>query len=379
MKKLSAGILVFCLLLSVSLVSAPESERFIVVFYNTPDINLLSQYGQVDQVFHIIPAVVVTIPQSSADSLSKNPAVKYIQPDYYRQYVDQPTLSNVQPNTQVIPWGVDRIDADLAWAVSTGKGVKVAVVDTGIDWDHPDLVANIKGGINTIAPNPPYPDPRNFDDDHGHGTHCAGIIGAVNNTIGVVGVAPDAYLYGVKVLNAYGSGYTSDCVEGIEWCIDNGMQVISMSWGSYYNDPVLQAACDAAWAYGCVLVGAAGNDGYLTPDLYPAAYSSVMAISATDINDNVPWWSNYGSEIELAAPGVNIYSTYIGGGYAYMSGTSMACPHVSGTAALVFAGPNDISNWAVRRILWRTAEDLGAPGWDPYYGYGLVDAEAAVT
>ncbi|MBU7047011.1 MAG: S8 family serine peptidase, partial [Theionarchaea archaeon] len=206
-----------------------------------------------------------------------------------------------------------------------------------------------------------------------------GIIGAVNNTIGVVGVAPDAYLYGVKVLNAYGSGYTSDCVEGIEWCIDNGMQVISMSWGSYYNDPVLQAACDAAWAYGCVLVGAAGNDGYLTPDLYPAAYSSVMAISATDINDNVPWWSNYGSEIELAAPGVNIYSTYIGGGYAYMSGTSMACPHVSGTAALVFAGPNDISNWAVRRILWRTAEDLGAPGWDPYYGYGLVDAEAAVT
>lgn len=378
MKKVTAGLLVFLLLLSAYFVWAPETERVIVVFYTTPDVNLLSQYGEVDTVFEYIPAAVVTIPTLSIDTLSENPQVKYIQPDDYIHYVDPPSWSNVYQPAQVLPWGVDRIDAERAWRISTGEGVKVAVVDTGIDRDHPDLLRNIHGGFNAIAPTPQYPDPDDFDDDHGHGTHCAGIIGAVNNSIGVVGVAPDAWLYGVKVLDSSGSGYLSDCVEGIEWCIKKRMQVISMSWGSYSHYPILEEVCKAAWDRGAVLVAAAGNEGYLYPDLYPAGYSSVMAISATDINDNVPWWSNYGDEIELAAPGVNIYSTYIGGGYAYNSGTSMACPHVSGTAALVFAAYNNISNRKVRVILWKTAEDLGAPGWDPYYGYGLVDAEAAV-
>ena len=379
MKKVTSGVLVFLLLVSVYSVWAPETERVIVVFYSTPDVNLLSQYGAtIDTVFEYIPAVVVTVSTTALDTLSENPQVKYIQPDYYIHYVDPPSWSAIQPSSQVLPWGVDRIDAERAWRISTGEGIKVAVVDTGIDRDHPDLRPNIHGGFNAIAPQPPYPDPNDFDDDHGHGTHCAGIIGAVNNNFGVVGVAPDCWLYGVKVLDASGSGYLSDCVEGIEWCIDNGMQVISMSWGSYSHYPILEEICAEAWERGAVLVGAAGNEGYLYPDLYPAGYSSVMAISATDINDNVPWWSNYGDEIELAAPGVSIYSTFIGGGYAYMSGTSMACPHVSGTAALVLAGQNDVSNRVVRAILWKTAEDLGAPGWDPYYGYGLVDAEAAV-
>ena len=382
MKKIRVGVLVLFLVLSVYVVAAPESERMIVVFHETTDVALLNQYGDVEQVFHLIPAAVVTLSQPAVDALEQNPAIDFIQPDYYRVYfppapAGEPSFS-APPDTQVLPWGVDRIDAELAWSVSTGSGIKVGIIDTGIDRDHPDLVANIKGGFNTIAPTPQYPDPTDFEDDHGHGTHCAGIIGAVDNTFGVVGVAPDAWLYGVKAFNSGGGAYTSDCIEGIEWCIDNGMQVISMSWGSYSSDPALEAACKAAWDFGAVLVAAAGNEGYLLPNLYPAAYSYVMAISATDINDNVVPWSNYGDEIELAAPGASIYSTYLGGGYAYMSGTSMACPHVSGTVALVFAGPNDISNRTLRTILWKTAEDLGAPGWDPYYGYGLVDAERAV-
>ncbi len=378
MRKISVGIIAFCLLLSVYSASAPTNERIIVVFHSTPDVTLLSQYGaQVEQVFEYIPAVVVTISTLSKQDLSQNPQIKYIQPDYIHS-VDPPSWSSVEPISQVIPWGVDRIDADRAWRYSTGKEVRVAVIDTGIDRDHPDLRRNIHGGINTIAPTHQYPDPRDFDDDHGHGTHCAGIIGAVNNRIGVVGVAPDCWLYGVKAFDASGSGYTSDCIEGIEWCIKREMQVISMSWGGYGDDPALHEICDIAWKRGIVLVAAAGNEGYYLPDLYPAGYSSVMAISATDINDNVPWWSNYGEEIELAAPGVNIYSTYMGGGYAYMSGTSMACPHVSGTAALVIAIHPQWSNRTVRAILCKTAEDLGAPGWDPYYGWGLVDAERAV-
>lgn len=374
MKRIAAGILLACLLLSVCSIWAPHSQRVIVVFHKNLDVNLLSQHGAtIDQVFHLIPAAVVELPEPAIQALSKNPQVKHIQPDYYRQYITVP-LSAAEPDRQVIPWGVDRIDADRAWHISTGEKVKVAVVDTGIDRDHPDLQENIHGGINTIAPQPPYPDPDDFNDDHGHGTFCAGIIAAVDNDIGVIGVAPDAWLYGVKVLNASGSGYISDIVEGIQWCIDKKIQVISMSFGGYDNDPVLRAACDAAWDHGAVLVASEGPCGYTS---YPAAFSSVIAVAATDRNDNQPW--EYGAELELVAPGERILSTYGGGGYAVMSGTSFGCPHVSGTAALVIAAHPGYTNDMIRRILWMTAEDLGAPGWDLYYGYGLVDAEAAVA
>ena len=371
MKKIVVGAIVFCLL-SVYSVWAPNSERVIIVFHTKPDTFLVAQHGQVHQTFHLIPAVVATLPQPAIEALSRNPHVKYIQKDEYITMVN-PVQPAGKPVKQVIPWGVDRIDADLAWTTSTGAGVKVAVVDTGIFKRHKDLKANIKGGYNCIA------ESDDFNDDHGHGTHCAGIIAAVDNTIGVIGVAPEAWLYGVKVLDASGSGYLSDCVQGIEWCVDNGMDIVSMSWGGYGDWPTLEDACDAAWAAGLVLVGAAGNESYLTPDLMPAGYSSVIAVSATDSSDNLAYFSNYGYEIEVAAPGVSIYSTYLRNSYAYMSGTSMACPHVSGVAALILAVYPQYTNDLVRQTLQSTAEDLGAPGWDIYYGYGLVDAEAAVV
>ncbi len=380
MKKICAGVLILCLVLSVYSVWAPQSERVIVVFRTAPDVNVVSQHGQVHQVFHLIPAVVATLPQPAIEALSKNPNVSYIQPDYYRPYVKPvEPAGKPPPPQQTLPWGVDRIDADLAWATTKGTGVKVAIVDTGIDMDHPDLAANIKGGFNAIAPSRKYKDPNNFDDDHGHGSHCAGIVAAVDNTIGVVGVAPEAWLYGVKVLDGAGSGYDSDIIEGVQWCVDNGIQVISMSFGGYEDDQTFHDAMDAAWNAGCLLVAAAGNDGYEDPDLLPAGYSSVMAISAMNSSDNIASWSNYGYEIELAAPGVSIYSTYKSGGYTTMSGTSMACPHVSGTAALAWAVHPGYTNNQIRQLLQNTAEDLGASGWDIYYGYGLVDAQAAVV
>jgi len=372
MKKIVTGVLVFCLLLSVSSVWAPETARVIVVFNNTPDVALLSQYGKVDQIFHVIPAAVVTLSEYSVEALARNAEIKYVQPDYYRQFVIAPQNEG-EPLDQVIPWGVDRVDADRAWQYSTGKKVKVAVIDTGIDVDHPDLEENIHGGINTIAPNQGY-EPDDIDDDHGHGTFCAGIIAAVDNDIGVIGVAPDAWLYSVKVLNLSGSGYISDIIEGIEWCIDKEMQVINMSFGGYEDYPALHDACDAAWDHGCILVASEGPCGYTA---YPAAYSSVIAVAATDRDDYQG--CEYGAELELVAPGEDILSTVPGGGYAVMSGTSFGCPHVSGTAALVIAIHPSYTNGMVRRILQMTAEDLGAPGWDPYYGFGMVDAERAVT
>jgi len=368
MRKKVAGILVFCLLLSVSSVWAPETLRVIVVFHSTPDVALLSQYGTVHQVFHVIPAAVVTLPEYSVEALARTAEIKYVHPDYYRQFVTTPQ-DKAEPLDQIIPWGVDRIDADLAWQYSTGKKVKIAVIDTGIDVDHPDLEENIFGGINTIEG---Y-QPDDYDDDHGHGTCAAGIIAAVDNDIGVIGVAPDAWLYSVKVLDITGSGYISDIIEGIEWCIDKKMQVLNMSFGGYTDFPALHDACDAAWEQGCILAASEGPG----CTAYPAAYSSVIAVAATDRNDFQGY--EYGRELELVAPGEKILTTCIGGGYITVAGVSYGCPHVSGTAALVIALHPDYTNRVVRRILQMTAEDLGAPGWDPYYGFGLVDAEAAVT
>ena len=372
MKKEVTGVFVFCMLLSVYSVWAPTPQRVIVVFHDDADLNVLSQYGTVERVFHVIPAVVVTLPEPAVRALSFNDKIKYIQPDTCEQFVTA-SFNDVEPSDEVIPWGVDRIDADLAWQYSTGEKVRVAVIDTGIDIDHPDLQANIHGGINTIYPDQGYTDPDDFDDDHGHGTFVAGIIAADDNNIGVIGVAPDAWLYGVKVLNSQGSGYISDIIEGIEWCIDKDMQVINMSFGGSVDYPALHDACDAAWDHGCILVASEGPSG---GTWYPAAYSSVIAVAATDRNDVQPY--QYGNELELVAPGEGILSTVPGGGYAVMSGTSLGCPHVSGTAALVWALHPQYNNGRIRRILQRTSEDLGAPGWDLYYGYGLVDAERAV-
>ncbi|MEM2849629.1 MAG: S8 family serine peptidase, partial [Candidatus Bathyarchaeia archaeon] len=225
--------------------------------------------------------------------------------------------------------------------------------------------------------NAPYP-----SDDNGHGTHVAGTVAALFNTIGVVGVAPKAYIYAVKMLDSSGSGTIAWAVQAIQWSVDNGMQILSMSWGASADYQALRDACKAAYDKGLLLVAAAGNSGSSsgTGDnvLYPAKYDSVIAVAATDQNNNRASWSSTGLAVELAAPGVNIYSTYKNNGYATLSGTSMATPHVSGTAALVWAKNPTLTNVEVRKILQNTATDLGASGRDSQYGYGLVNASAAV-
>ena len=292
-----------------------------------------------------------------------------------------PDKEEEPPPPEELPWGVDQIDAELAWATSTGAGIKVAVLDTGIDLDHPDLQANIKGGVNIINSH------KTADDDNGHGTHVAGTIAAaLNNEIGVIGVAPEAHLYAVKVLNRRGSGFVSDVIEGLQWGIDQEMQVMNMSLGTSSDVQSLHDAVDAAYAAGIVLVAAAGNSGDTNPDsdvIYPAKYGSVIAVAATDSNSTRASWSSDGPEVELAAPGVDIFSTWKGGEYETKSGTSMASPHVAGTAALVIGAGAvtdgdelyGIAN-EVRQVLQDTADYLGDAN---LYGYGLVDAEEAVT
>lgn len=255
--------------------------------------------------------------------------------------------------------------------------MKLAIVDTGIDLDHKDLQANIAGGVNTINPL------KTANDDNGHGTHVAGIAGAINNTIGVVGVAPQVSLYAVKVLGRNGAGWLSDLIEGLTWCIDNGVQVVNMSLGSNSDNQSFHDAVTAVYNAGISQVAAAGNngDGYGTGTgavTYPAAYPEVIAVTATDSTDNLALFSSYGSAADLAAPGVSVYSTWNNGYYYTLSGTSMACPHVAGVAALRLALYPGETPDQVKAALEASAEDLGDLGWDPYFGAGLVDALGAV-
>lgn len=284
---------------------------------------------------------------------------------------------------------MDRIDADNVWDRNhdldvygcrwAGSGVKVALLDTGVDMNHPDLRKNIKKGYNVVDPQkPPY-------DGLGHGTHVAGTIAAVDNRTGVLGTAPEALIYPVKVMDDEGYGTISGVIEALEWCIENNMQVVNMSFGTYEDIQSLHDAIKEAYNSGLVLVAAAGNDGPGDDTVeYPARYSEVIAVSATDNTDTVTEWSSRGSEMEIAAPGADILSTFPDGGYISGYGTSMAAPHVSGTAALIISlGVKDknndgLINSEVREALRGSATDLGEPGQDSLYGYGLLNAEGAV-
>ncbi len=269
-------------------------------------------------------------------------------------------------------WGPQDIFAPQAWNITTGSpNVIVAIVDTGVNYSHPDIMANY--------------DPRGYDhinndpdpmDDNGHGTHVAGIAaGVTNNGVGIAGIS-QSKIMAEKVLDSAGSGSYSAVANGIIHAADNDAKVISMSLGGPFSSYTLQNAVNYAWKKGVLIVAAAGNDnsGKIS---YPAAYSNVIAVSAIDPGDNFAYYSNHGKKIELAAPGTNIFSTYQGG-YASLSGTSMATPFVSGSAALVLSKNGGLTNSQVRNILDNSAVDLGARGRDAYFGYGKVNPYGAL-
>ncbi|MBU1933742.1 S8 family peptidase [Patescibacteria group bacterium] len=333
----------------------------------------------------LIGAEVIQIPSRAAtEKLKTHPDIVRVDEDvevFALQYREGNfRAERITRSSQSLPWGIDQIDAELVWpGGNTANPVKVGIIDTGISNNHPDLTANVKGGVNTINPR------KSWNDDNGHGSHVAGIVAALNNTIGVVGVGPAADLYAIKALNAAGSGYLSDVIEGIQWAMTNGMQVINMSLGTDSDIQSFHDAVAAAKGTGVVVVAAAGNSGGSV--IYPAAYPEAIAVSATDKNNVIASWSNRGPEIDLAAPGVSIYSTYKGTGYATLSGTSMAAPHVAGSVALVLNTPvggydvNLNGKWdpdEVQKKLQDRALDLGKTGFDNLYGWGLVNAYKAV-
>ena len=337
----------------------------------------------------LIGAKAVWVPdRSAAAKLAASPGVVRVDDDVVVEALIRGGISAKPAPSQpaeVLPWGIDRIDAELVWpSGNTANLIKVGIIDTGISNTHPDLLANIKGGVNTINPR------KNWNDDNGHGSHVAGIVAAIDNDIGVIGVGPAIDLYAIKVLDRNGSGYLSDVIEGIQWAVANNMQVVNMSLGTASNIQSFHDAVIAAKNAGIVTVAAAGNGGGSTNEsvIFPAAYPEAIAVSATDNTDTIAWWSSRGPEVDLAAPGVSIYSTYKGTGYATLSGTSMAAPHVAGSAALVLNIPvglydaNANGKWdpdEVQKKLQDRAKDLGTSGFDNLYGWGLVNAYNAVN
>jgi len=303
--------------------------------------------------------------QSFIDSVVVSPYVKYAELNtlVYAFY----TPNDPQWGQQ---WGPKRIHCEKAWDTGTGSSsVKIAIVDTGIDYNHEDIAGNyVSGGHDWVN------DDNDPIDDNNHGTHCAGIAAAVmDNNIGIAGVA-QVKVMAEKVLGSGGSGDSSDVASGITHAADNGANVISMSLGASSPSSVIQDACDYAYnTKGVVIVAASGNDGQ--PQVsYPAAFDTVIAVGAINQNDQRCDFSNYGEDLELMAPGYRIVSSIIGDNYDLYSGTSMACPHVAAVAALVKSLYPSQNNVWIRQKLIDTAEDLGPAGWDEEYGYGLVDA-----
>lgn len=375
----------------------PENTHVIVGFKDLPDADLVHAHGgEKKYEYNSIHAIAATMPTQQIEALRRDPRVAYVEEDVIVQATEYDSRYD---------WGISKIGAKvvhetipmvgeppIAGEPNLGTDIKVAVIDTGINYLHEDLIDNIDiingWGYNFLSPGSlPI-------DDNGHGTHCAGIIAAALDQKVVVGVAPQAQLYALKVLDSSGSGYTSDIIEAIDWACANGIQVISMSLGASVGSTALQLACDDAFVnHNIVVVAAAGNNGAArtgTNILYPARYTNVIAVGATDPNNVRAYFSNTGPELDLMAPGVSILSDYLNQDTLFMSGTSMATPHVAGTVALIlksdevawasYGFTNGNGTWEsaeVTNVLIGTADDLGATGKDKLYGYGIVDAEQA--
>ena len=328
------------------------------------DIN--RKYG--GTVVDAIPGIgvqVVKIPKDQVEDKVKGylreASVQFAEPDYIATAVFEPDDTYFANQ-----WGMTQIDAPEAWDITQGSAdIKIAILDTGIDQDHEDLAAKIVANTN-------FTDSPTVDDNYGHGTHVAGIAAAItNNGKGVAGVGFNSSLMNGKVLGDDGSGYYSWIANGITWAANNGAKVINLSLGSTWPSRTLQSAVNYAWNNGVVVVAAAGNSNSGRA-FYPAYYTNCIAVAATDQSDAKASWSNFGKWVDIAAPGVDIFSTLPNHSnqigilnYGSLSGTSMSTAHVAGVAALVWATGYGTSAFSVRNRIQGTADSAGTM-WSKY-------------
>ncbi|MBI3943064.1 MAG: S8 family serine peptidase [Chloroflexi bacterium] len=339
------------------------NQEVVVTRYNAQVVKKIDSIGV--QVWNLPPNQMANV----LASLRNENSVEFAEPNYLAYISGAPNDASYAQQ-----WALSKIQAAQAWDLGTGDpNIIVGVVDTGADFSHPDLAGKLVPGYNFVANN------SNPQDDHGHGTHVSGITAAAtNNGLGIAGVGYNVRVMPLKALSASGSGSHADIANAIIYGADHGVKVINMSLGGSSTSATLQDAVNYAYNKGVTIVAAAGNDNSSAPS-YPGAYPNVIAVASTDSSDLKSSFSNYGSNISVAAPGSGILSTVVGGSYQAWSGTSMASPHVAGLAALVLSAKPTLTNSQVRQIIQNSADDLGSPGWDQYFGYGRINAYKAMV
>jgi subtilisin len=327
----------------------------------------------------LVGAVAGMVDDAQLDALLASPLVELVEPDELIQMQEGGPTVPLSLRAQTTPWGISRVQAPEAWGiVGNGSGIKVGIIDSGGDIDHPDL--DWAGGYNAMTGST---SPSAWDDNisacNGHGTHVAGTVAALNNTEGVVGVAPGVQIYALKVfevLNGDCLAWTSSQISAITWAVSQDIRVLNVSIGggtmlTSYSNAITNAA-----AQGTFLVGAAGNTGGSM--LYPGAYTDAIGIAATTSSNVRASYSSHGSAMDFAAPGSGISSTMPGGGYGSKSGTSMAAPHATGVVALLLAQNPSLTLEQLKDKLQLGALDIGTAGWDEYTGWGLLQAVASL-
>lgn len=348
--------------------------------------------------------------------LMSDPDVAYVEPNYIAHAFGVPNDPYFAPyqwdlydygmlsNGYASNYGIQAVSA---WNITRGAGVKVAIIDTGVAYEnYTDPVTGTQYALAPDLANTKFDTANAYDfvnndthanDDNGHGTHVCGTIAqSTNNGLGCAGIAYEATILPIKVLDSSGSGTYDAIANGIIWAADHGARVINMSLGGSQGSTTLYNAIKYAYNKGVVIVCAAGNDGRPLVS-YPAAYTECIAVGATRFDGTRAKYSNYGTALDLVAPGGDtsvdqnkdgygdgiLQQTFSGSptnfGYYFFQGTSMATPHVAAVAALVLSVHPEFTNEQVRTALQSTAKDLGTKGWDKYYGYGLVNAYAAVN
>ncbi|MEC0168015.1 S8 family peptidase [Paenibacillus graminis] len=323
--------------------------------------------GKLKQTSESGDIVVAELSGSSLYELKNSPDIQYIEPNY--EVKTEIEAEKTESVTETVPYGIQNIQAIEAQQEGyTGKGIKIAVLDSGYS-QHSDV--KVKSGYSFIT------NSENYDDDFGHGTHVAGIIAASINGEGVVGVAPKAEIYAIKVLDKGGRGSYFTLIEGIDWAIKHKMDIINISFGGENPSQILEEKLQEAYDEGILIIAAAGNDGYMGDDtiLYPARYSTAIAVGAIDSSNKRAFFSAKGPDLDLVAPGVKVLSTLPSNQYGMKSGTSMAAPHVTGVAALILDKNKKLCPSEVADILESTAKPLGEVS---EYGHGIVQAKEAV-
>jgi thermitase len=379
-KKMFSGAVIAGLLSALAQASAAEPEVSLIIKPKSsmPEAALhalVSAHG--GRAVSNIPQLNVRIIRLPANAsakalaaISKHKDVEYAEPDFTASALN---TANDPQFTSGAQWSLQKIEAPVAWNTTTGSSnVVVAVIDSGVTASHPDLAGKVLPGYDFIN------NDTDATDDNGHGTAVAGLIGAAtNNGIGMAAVSWNSMILPVKALGADGNGSYSAISNAIIWAADRGARIINLSLGGTSASTTLQNAVNYAWNRNCVIIAAAGNSGNDVPQ-YPGACTNVVAVSATNSSDARASWSNFGTYVDIAAPGVNVLTLQGASSYSNWNGTSFSSPITAGVVALMASANAGLNNATLVNTLLANADDLGTVGYDVNFGHGRVNARRAV-